>query len=68
MTSEGVWHIRRREKAQVIEVFKVEESGHGGILSKEYLQWKTTSPEQQVRNLESVKSNLLDKLDSEPVP
>ncbi|EMR90125.1 putative protein rai1 protein [Botrytis cinerea BcDW1] len=37
---DGVWKIRRREKSMAIEVFKVEEKGHGGILSDEFVEWR----------------------------
>lgn len=40
VTSEGVWRVRRREKGGVVEVFKVEEVGHGGILSEEFINWR----------------------------
>ncbi|KAL8781716.1 MAG: hypothetical protein Q9194_000220 [Teloschistes cf. exilis] len=39
--SGGVWRIRKREKGPVIEVFKVEESGHGDILSPDFIEWRT---------------------------
>lgn len=40
ITSDGVWQIRKAEKSPVIEVFKTEESGHGGILTPEFLAWR----------------------------
>ncbi|KAL8728538.1 MAG: hypothetical protein Q9181_005316 [Wetmoreana brouardii] len=46
---DGVWRIRKREKAPVIEVFKVEESGHGDILSGEFVEWRS-GPEQDGRD------------------
>ncbi|MCJ1247188.1 decapping endonuclease targeting mRNA [Trapelia coarctata] len=45
ITSEGLWRIRRRERTSVIEVYKVEETGTGDILSPEFIAWRT-------RNLE----------------
>ncbi|KAL8694532.1 MAG: hypothetical protein Q9218_000863 [Villophora microphyllina] len=39
--SGGVWRIRKREKASVIELFKVEESGYGDILSREFVEWRS---------------------------
>lgn len=39
---DGVWKIRKREKSPVIEVIKVEESGHGGILSPAFTEWRST--------------------------
>ncbi|PQE13825.1 RAI1 protein [Rutstroemia sp. NJR-2017a BBW] len=40
ITGDGVWRIRRREKTSTIEVFKVEETGHGDILSDEFINWR----------------------------
>lgn len=40
MTGDGVWRIRRKERAPVIEVFKLEETGHGDILSDEFINWR----------------------------
>lgn len=37
---EGVWRIRKLEKSHVIEVFKIEESGHGEILSSAFKTWR----------------------------
>lgn len=37
---DGVWRIRRREKDARIEVFRVEEAGHGNILSDEFVNWR----------------------------
>lgn len=39
--SDGVWRIRKRERVPKIEVIKVEESGHGDIISEAFLQWRT---------------------------
>jgi len=55
-----VWRIRRREKASVIEVFRVEESGHGDILSQEFLQWRNRSPEEKARDSEAKEGRGLD--------
>ncbi len=40
MIGDGVWRIRRKERASVIEVFKLEEAGHGDILSDEFINWR----------------------------
>ncbi|KAJ5449608.1 Decapping nuclease rai1 [Penicillium daleae] len=40
---DGVWRIRKVEKSHAIEVFKVEESGHGDILSSTFKTWRETS-------------------------
>ncbi|KIW20581.1 hypothetical protein PV08_01156 [Exophiala spinifera] len=42
ITEDGVWRIRKREKVPVIEVFKVEETGHGDILSSAFVEWRTS--------------------------
>ena len=34
---DGVWRLRRVPRATVIEVSKIEESGHGNILSEDFL-------------------------------
>ncbi|KAJ5966065.1 decapping endonuclease targeting mRNA [Penicillium waksmanii] len=38
---DGTWRIRKQEKSSVIEVFKVEESGHGDILSPAFRDWRS---------------------------
>ncbi|KAJ5718693.1 decapping endonuclease targeting mRNA [Penicillium malachiteum] len=38
---EGVWRIRKQGKSPVIEVFKVEDSGYGDILSPGFKAWRT---------------------------
>lgn len=40
ITTEGVWRIRRAPKTQFIEVFKVEEVGHGNIITDEFMNWR----------------------------
>jgi RAT1-interacting protein len=40
ITSDGVWRIRRKERSSTIEVFEVEEAGHGDILSDEFINWR----------------------------
>ncbi|CCE27676.1 uncharacterized protein CPUR_01150 [Claviceps purpurea 20.1] len=48
ITDEGVWRIRRRSASDAIEVFQVEETGHGDILSEEFKNWRiklTLGPE-----------------------
>lgn len=37
---EGVWRIRKREKSPVIEVFKIEDSGTGSIISDAFIEWR----------------------------
>lgn len=41
IVSDGVWKIRKREKNPVLEVFKVEETGIGDILSEDFIRWRT---------------------------
>lgn len=40
ITGDGVWRIRRKERTSSIEVFMVEEAGHGDILSDEFINWR----------------------------
>ncbi|KAI1612175.1 RAI1 like PD-XK nuclease-domain-containing protein [Exophiala viscosa] len=41
ITEEGVWRIRKQEKVPSIEVFKLEQTGHGDILSPAFVKWRT---------------------------
>ena len=36
-----MWRIRKREKVPKLEVYKLEESGHGDILSEKFVRWRT---------------------------
>ncbi|KAH6686293.1 RAI1 protein [Plectosphaerella plurivora] len=40
INDDGVWRIRRRPGAPHIEVFRVEEAGHGDILTDEFINWR----------------------------
>lgn len=40
INDEGVWRIRRLPKAREIEVWRVEETGHGEILTEEFMNWR----------------------------
>lgn len=40
MIGDGVWRIRRKERASAIEIFKLEETGHGDILTDEFIIWR----------------------------
>ncbi|KAI1809122.1 RAI1 like PD-XK nuclease-domain-containing protein [Poronia punctata] len=40
ITDEGVWRIRRRPGSSTIEVFRVEEVGHGNILNDDFINWR----------------------------
>lgn len=42
VTTEGTWRIRKRERSPNLEVFKVEESGTGDILSEAFLKWRVS--------------------------
>jgi hypothetical protein len=41
ITEDGVWRIRKREKVPKLEVYRLEESGHGDILSENFVHWRT---------------------------
>lgn len=40
---DGVWRIRKMPNSTVIEVFKLEESGNGDILSTAFKEWRLNS-------------------------
>jgi len=40
INDEGVWRIRRASKSHTIEVFRVEETGHGNILPDDFINWR----------------------------
>ncbi|PHH72858.1 hypothetical protein CDD82_5772 [Ophiocordyceps australis] len=40
VNDEGVWRICRRQNSPVIEVFRVEQTGHGDILTEEFKNWR----------------------------
>ncbi|POR39587.1 Uncharacterized protein TPAR_00221 [Tolypocladium paradoxum] len=40
INDEGVWRISRRPQSPIIEVYKVEGTGHGNILSDEFKNWR----------------------------
>ncbi|TDZ74257.1 Decapping nuclease RAI1 [Colletotrichum trifolii] len=40
INDDGVWRIRRRPGNPVIEVFRVEEAGHGEILTDDFINWR----------------------------
>lgn len=41
----GTYKIRRWQRSNVVEVFKVEEAGFGDILSREFVAWRRTGDE-----------------------
>lgn len=41
ITGEGVWRIRRQPGSPEIEVFRISETGHGDILTDEFVAWRT---------------------------
>jgi len=53
ITAEGVWRIRKKEKSPVLEVFKIEESGTGNILSDTFLSWRIDILPRMLRNQKS---------------
>lgn len=40
LNDEGVWRIRRPHKANYIELFKVEEVGHGNLITDDFMNWR----------------------------
>ncbi|KAL9091864.1 MAG: hypothetical protein Q9165_004615 [Trypethelium subeluteriae] len=51
ITSEGVWRIRHKHESGQVEVFKIEESGHGNILSQQFRDWRERSLAAEVAGL-----------------
>ncbi|EZF33236.1 hypothetical protein H101_03183 [Trichophyton interdigitale H6] len=41
VNSEGVWKIRKAAKSGQIEVLKIQETGHGNILTPEFVEWRS---------------------------
>jgi RAT1-interacting protein len=37
-----VWRIRKEERSSRLEVFKIEEAGHGEILSEKFILWRSS--------------------------
>lgn len=35
-----MWRIRRRARSSVIEMFKIEETGHGRVLTDDFINWR----------------------------
>ncbi|KAF6837208.1 hla class iii protein dom3z [Colletotrichum musicola] len=54
INDDGVWRIRRRPGSPTVEVFRIEEAGHGEILTDEFINWriklsmKSTAPEEDL--------------------
>jgi RAT1-interacting protein len=40
IVGDGVWRIRRKERSPTIEVFRIEETGHGDIVSDDFINWR----------------------------
>ncbi|KAK4167980.1 RAI1 like PD-XK nuclease-domain-containing protein [Cladorrhinum sp. PSN259] len=40
VNDDGVWRIRRQKGASEIEVWRVEEAGHGEVLTEEFMNWR----------------------------
>ncbi|KAE8446141.1 Protein rai1 [Mollisiaceae sp. DMI_Dod_QoI] len=40
VTGDGVWRIRRKERSSTIDIFRAEETGHGDILSDDFINWR----------------------------
>ncbi|KAL9108952.1 MAG: hypothetical protein Q9227_006348 [Pyrenula ochraceoflavens] len=52
ITGDGVWRIRKRERTPKIEVFKLEDTGYGDILSDDFIKWRSSLnlPDAQIHN------------------
>jgi RAT1-interacting protein len=40
INDEGVWRIKRARGTDHIEIFRVEEAGHGNIITDEFMNWR----------------------------
>ncbi|CAH0024279.1 unnamed protein product [Clonostachys rhizophaga] len=40
INDEGVWRISRKPQSPIIEVYRVQDTGHGDILSEEFKNWR----------------------------
>jgi hypothetical protein len=40
VNDEGVWRIKRARGTDYIEVFRIEEAGHGNIITDEFMNWR----------------------------
>lgn len=49
----------------MIEVFKLEETGHGDILSREFLDWRTKTAQERAQDVEVAKARLLGAMNGE---
>jgi len=48
ITEDGVWRIRKRGKIPTLELYQLEETGHGDVLSENFVQWRTSGPSHDV--------------------
>ena len=62
VTGDGVWRLRKHEKHSTLELYKLEESGHGSMLSETFLEWRQTGLPAAATHNEP------DPTRSEPVP
>jgi RAT1-interacting protein len=54
ITDEGVYKISLRKKGGVVEVHKMQEKGTGGILCKEFLEWRSKGQDMNSHKKEDV--------------
>lgn len=47
VTTDGVWRIQKREKVPFLEVFRLEETGHGDVLLPAFVDWRTNGLKKQ---------------------
>lgn len=40
INDDGVWRIRRTPGSPIIEVWRFEETGHGNILTDDFINWR----------------------------
>ena len=51
ITDEGVWRISKQDKSDRIQVFKLEDNGHGNVLSSDFVQWRQSTGPRNIGNV-----------------
>lgn len=49
VVGDGVWRIRKIARSDVIQVYQVDETGTGAILSKKFIEWRADLAQEMTR-------------------
>lgn len=63
VTTDGVWRIQKREKVPFLEVFRIEETGHGDILLPAFVDWRTNGLQKQEPQVEQPDHSVAKEVD-----